>query len=63
MELSAIDKGKEKMRVVVKGETHTILNLMRENAWKVGAKQASYIIQHPYISQPEIIVKSKNPKK
>jgi DNA-directed RNA polymerase subunit L len=63
MELSAIEKGKEKIRVSVRGETHTMLNLIRENSWKAGAKQASYIIQHPYISQPEIIVRSRNPVK
>ncbi len=63
MELNVTERGKDKLRVEVRGETHTVLNLMRENAWKEGAKQASYIIQHPYISQPEIIVRSKNPAK
>ena len=63
MELAAIEKGKEKLRVEVRGETHTTLNLIRENTWKAGAKQSSYIIQHPYVSQPELIVRSKNPKK
>jgi DNA-directed RNA polymerase subunit L len=63
MELSAIEKGKGKLRVEVRGETHTMLNLIRENSWKAGAKQASYIIQHPYISQPEVIIRSKNPSK
>lgn len=63
MELVAIEKAKEKMRVEVRGESHTMLNLIRENSWKAGAKQASYIIQHPYISQPEIIIRSKNPPK
>jgi DNA-directed RNA polymerase subunit L len=63
MELSATEKAKEKLRVEVRGETHTMLNLIRENAWKAGAKQAAYIIQHPYISQPEIIIRSKNPAK
>ena len=56
------------MPVVMKRTTPTEinfapLNLIRENSWKAGAKQASYIIQHPYISQPEIIVRSKNPSK
>lgn len=63
MELSATEKAKEKLRVEVRGETHTMLNLIRENAWKAGANQAAYIIQHPYISQPEIIIRSKNPAK
>jgi DNA-directed RNA polymerase subunit L len=63
MELNAVEKGKEKLRAEVRGETHTMLNLIRENAWKAGAKQASYIIQHPYISRPEIIIRSKKPSK
>ena len=63
MELTAIEKGKDKMRVEVRGESHTMLNLIRENAWKAKARQASYIVQHPYISQPEIIIRSKNPAK
>lgn len=63
MELSATGKSKDKLRVEVRGETHTMLNLIRENAWRAGAKQASYIIQHPYISQPEIIIRSRNPAK
>ncbi len=63
MELTATEKDKEKIRVEVRGETHTMLNLIRENAWKAGARQASYIIQHPYISQPEIIIRSKKPAK
>ena len=63
MELSATEKAREKLRVEVRGESHTMLNLIRENAWKAGAKQAAYIIQHPYISQPEIIIRSRNPAK
>jgi DNA-directed RNA polymerase subunit L len=63
MELTATEKGKEKLRVEVRGESHTMLNLIRENAWKSGARQASYIIQHPYISQPEIIIRSRSPVK
>jgi DNA-directed RNA polymerase subunit L len=63
MELTAIEKGKEKLRIEVREETHTMLNLIRENSWKAGARQASYIIQHPYISQPEIIIRSRKPSK
>lgn len=63
MELEIIESRKDEVKVEVKGESHTLLNILRENAWKSGAKQAAYIIEHPYLSQPKIIVKAANPKK
>jgi DNA-directed RNA polymerase subunit L len=63
MELSVVEKGKEKLKVEVRGESHTLLNVLRENAWKAGAGQASYMIEHPYMAEPKIIVKAKDPKK
>lgn len=62
MELRAVEKKKDKLKVEVIGETHTLLNLLRENAWKEKADQASYMIEHPYLARPKIIVKAKNPK-
>jgi DNA-directed RNA polymerase subunit L len=62
MELRIMEKRKDKLKVEVVGESHTLLNLMRENAWKEKAEQASYMIEHPYLSQPKIIVRAKNPK-
>jgi DNA-directed RNA polymerase subunit L len=63
MKLAVLEKSDNKLVLEVKGETHTLLNLLSENTWKSGADQASYIIQHPYLSEPKIIVRSKNPKK
>jgi len=63
MKLRLLEKDKEKMVFEVSGETHTFLNLLRENAWKVGTKQASYVIEHPYLSEPKFIVRAKNPIK
>jgi len=63
MLIKALEKKKEKLRIEVDGETHTLLNLLRENAWKTGAKQAAYIIKHPYLSRPEMIIRAKNPGK
>jgi DNA-directed RNA polymerase subunit L len=51
------------LKIEVAGETHTLMNLLRENCWKAGAKQATYIIGHPYLSEPKIVVKADNPKK
>jgi len=63
MELKVIEKKNDKLKIEVQGENHTLLNVLRENAWKAGAEQASYMIEHPYMAQPKIIVKAKNPKK
>jgi len=63
MDLQILEKKKDLWRISVKGENHSLLNLLRENAWASGAKDASYIIEHPYLSDPKIKVKSDNPKK
>lgn len=63
MKLKLLEKGKNKIVLEVSGETHTFLNLLRENAWKVGSRQASYMIEHPYLLEPKFIVRADNPKK
>mgnify|MGYP000421492278 CR=1 FL=1 len=63
MELRLLSKEENKVKIEVIGESHTLLNLLRENAWKTGAKQVSYMIKHPYLSNPEIIIKSGQYKK
>jgi DNA-directed RNA polymerase subunit L len=63
MDLEVLNQKGDKIEIEVKGESHTLLNLLRENSWKTGADQASYMIKHPYMSQPKIIIKSKHPKK
>jgi DNA-directed RNA polymerase subunit L len=63
MELKTLEKKTDSLRLEVAGETHTLLNLLRENAWKTGAKQASYTIRHPYLSQPEMYIVASDPKK
>ena len=63
MKLETVTKGKDMLEVEVDGETHTLLNILRENAWKAGADQASYFIDHPYLSEPHLSIRAKNPKK
>jgi DNA-directed RNA polymerase subunit L len=63
MELKVTERGKGVLKVEVAGESHTLLNLLREKSWEAGAQQASYIIDHPYLSNPRIIVRSADPKK
>jgi DNA-directed RNA polymerase subunit L len=63
MELEIVERRRDKMKIEVRKETHTFLNLLREKAWESGCDQASYIIEHPYQSEPVIIVKARNPIK
>jgi DNA-directed RNA polymerase subunit L len=63
MEIKILEKTPESLKLEVIGETHTLLNLLREKSWKAGASQASYMIEHPYLSDPKIMVRAKNPKK
>jgi DNA-directed RNA polymerase subunit L len=63
MKLTVLEKKKDKLKIGIDGEDYTLLNLLRENSWKKGAKQASYMIHHPYLSKPEITVSGPNPKK
>ncbi len=62
MELRVLEKTKSKLKIEVAGEGHTLLNLLRRNSWDAKADQASYIIEHPMLSQPKIIIKAGNPK-
>ena len=63
MKLVVLENDPKKMVLEVQGETHTFLNLLRENAWEAGSKQASYMIEHPYLSEPKMIIRADNPKK
>ena len=62
MRLEVKEHKKGKLTLEIGGETHTFLNLLREKAWKVGCKQVSYIVEHPYLSEPKIIVIANDPK-
>ncbi len=63
MKLEVESQGTGKLELLVEGEDHTLLNMLKENAWKTGANQASYMIKHPYMSVPKIIIRGKDPKK
>ncbi len=63
MKLVMLEETEGKMMLEVRGENHTFLNLLRECAWDAGSKQASYMIEHPYLSEPKLIIRADNPKK
>ncbi len=63
MDIKVLEKKKGRLVIEVRGEGHTLLNLLREKAWNSKAKQASYMIEHPYMAQPKIIIKADDPVK
>jgi len=63
MELKVLEEKKDMLSLELTGETHTFLNLLTEVSWKEGARQAAYFVEHPYIAQPKIIVRSDNPRR
>ena len=63
MKLTMIEKKKDKWRLEASGASHTLLNLLVEKAWDSKALQASYMIKHPYLSKPEIIIRANDPKR
>jgi len=63
MKLELLESEKGQVKLQVAGETHTLLNLIRESSWKQGVDKAVYILKHPYMSQPELTIKSKDPLK
>ena len=63
MDINVLEKEDKKLKIEIRGETHTFLNLLREKAWDAGADQASYMQEHPYLIQPKIIIRAKDPKK
>jgi DNA-directed RNA polymerase subunit L len=63
MKLALLENVEGKMVLEVKGENHTFLNLLRDNAWSAESKQASYMIEHPYLSEPKLIIRADNPRK
>jgi len=63
MELNVLQDEKSLLKVEAVGETHTLMNILRENCWKCGATQATYIVEHPYLAHPKIIVRGASPRK
>ena len=66
MELLVLKEEKNILELEIKGEDHTLANLLRNELWNVDSVElASYNIKHPIVSSPILslsVTKSK-PKK
>lgn len=64
MEIEIISDEKDKLKFKLKGETHTLLNMLSKellNDSKVDF--AGYNVEHPLIDEATVSVTGKNPKK
>jgi DNA-directed RNA polymerase subunit L len=64
MKINKVKDTKEMLHVELEGETHTLANAVREELYEdKSVEGAAYMVKHPLVSNPELIVKGKNPKK
>ena len=61
MKIEIIENEKDKIRIQVPDVS--FVNLLNETIWKEKVDFAAFNIDHPYLSKPVLVVKSKNPKK
>lgn len=63
MKIEVLENDDERLKIEIH-DNLTLVNLINENLWKQrGLEYAAYAQDHPYISKPVLVVKSKNPKK
>ena len=61
MEVNLIKKEGEKIEIEV--NDLTFVNILHENLWKKKVDYSGYNKDHPYLSKPRLILKSKDSKK
>ena len=59
MELSIISEDTHKLKLGIKGETHTFCNLLRKELWQdEHIKVSGYTIEHSLVGHPVLIVET-----
>lgn len=62
MKIEVVEESDEKLKIRI--DDLTFVNLLNDNIWKQKSLgMAAYNVEHPYLAQPVLVVKSKNPKK
>ncbi|MFA4819848.1 MAG: RpoL/Rpb11 RNA polymerase subunit family protein [Candidatus Aenigmatarchaeota archaeon] len=63
MKIEVLENEKDTLKIEIHANT-TLVSLINENLWQQkGIDMAAFKTDHPYLSKPILIVKSKNPKK
>jgi DNA-directed RNA polymerase subunit L len=59
MELNVLEKTKNRIKVEIQGEGHTLCNILRDELWNVkGTEIAGYRVEHPLVSSPVLILET-----
>jgi len=63
MEINIIEEEKKKMIFEIRGEGHTLSNLLEKELWKdEDVKAAGYNVAHPLIGIPKMVVETNGKK-
>ncbi|OGM02544.1 hypothetical protein A3K72_02015 [Candidatus Woesearchaeota archaeon RBG_13_36_6] len=59
MEINIIEESKNKMIFEIKGESHTLANLLKKELWNdKNVTAAGYHIKHPLIGTPKMVIET-----
>lgn len=62
MQIEVLEKEKDKLKLEIKGETHTLTQLLATTVWEEGGEAAA-IQEHPFMEEHKIIVTARNPQR
>jgi DNA-directed RNA polymerase subunit L len=63
MQVSVVEQEKGKMKVELKGSSKSFAHLISSEVWETEKGEAAALQEHPFLKEPELLVKSSNPKK
>lgn len=64
MKVNVMEKKKDTLIIEIEGVRHTLPNMLRNELWNDSSITLSaYEKKHPYLGNPKLIIKGKNPKK
>ncbi|MBU0930289.1 MAG: DNA-directed RNA polymerase subunit L [Nanoarchaeota archaeon] len=66
MEIKVLEQEKNKLKIEITGETHTLCNAIRNELWNNKSVEiAGYQLEHPMVSSPVLMIETEkeDPKK
>lgn len=66
MEIKVLEQEKNKLKIEIIGETHTLCNAIRNELWENKSVEiAGYHLEHPMVSSPVLVIETEkeDPKK
>jgi DNA-directed RNA polymerase subunit L len=64
MELEIKEQSDKRLKLIIKGEDHTVCNILAKELWKdKSVKVSGYRIEHGYVDEPMMVIEANDPKK